>query len=72
MNEEVYSYKTVEEKMEELLGIVKEVGSPTLLYRAFAFAGLLFLEYGSYSLSLFYFDRTFKCFYDREGSYYSF
>jgi hypothetical protein len=65
MNEEIYSYKTVEEKMENLHSALKKLGSTTLIYRAFAFSAFCFYEYGSYSLSLYYFDRAFKCLYDR-------
>jgi tetratricopeptide (TPR) repeat protein len=48
------------------------LGSSTLIYRAYAFSGFVFYEYGSYSLSLYYFDRAFKCFYDRDDNYYLF
>ncbi len=47
--------------------MIKRLGSSTLTYRAFAFSGFVFFEYGSYSLSLYYFDRALKSFYDREG-----
>lgn len=58
--------------MGELHEVVRQVGSSTLLYRAFAFSAFCFHEYGSYSLALYYFDRTLKCFYDRDDSYYLF
>lgn len=42
MNEEVYSYKLVEEKMEILHETIKMLGSSTLIYRAYAFSGFVF------------------------------
>ena len=72
MNEEVYSYKAIQQKMEQLHETIKMLGSNTLIYRAFAFSAFCFYEYGSYSLSLYYFDRAFKSFYDREHNFYLF
>jgi hypothetical protein len=58
--------------MEKLHETMKMLGSNTLIYRAFAFSAFCFYEYGSYSLSLYYFDRTFKVLYDREDNYFLF
>lgn len=66
MNEELFSYRSIETKIRELNEKVKLVGSSTLIYRAFAFSGYCLFEYGSYSLSLYYFDSALKSYYDRD------
>jgi hypothetical protein len=69
MHQEVYSYRQVEADIKELHVYVKRLGSSTFTYRAFAFSGFVLLEYGSYSLSLYYFDRALKSFYDRDAAF---
>ena len=46
--------------------LVKKLGSSIFTYRTFAFAGFVLFEYGSYSLSLYYFDKALKSFFDRD------
>lgn len=69
MHQEVYSYRQVEADIKDLHSYVKKLGSNTFTYRAFAFSGFVLFEYGSYSLSLYYFDRALKSFYDRDNVY---
>jgi hypothetical protein len=65
MYEEVYSYLQIEASINNLNSIIKKLGSNTYIYRTYAFSGFVLFEYGSYSLSLYYFDRALKTFYDR-------
>ena len=70
INDELYSYENVEAYLKMLHSIVKQLGSITLIYRTYAFAGLCLYEYGSYSLALYYFDRALKGYYEKETSSY--
>ncbi len=56
----MYSYNKIEQLLKKLNNVIKDTMSRSLVFECYTLCGLCLFIYGSYSLSIFYFDKALK------------
>ena len=56
----MYNYSKIEKQVKLINDLIKDIQSYSLSFFGFAMSGLLFFEYGNFSLTIFYFDLALK------------